>query len=231
MIPQSLRALLDRAHVRWRDPVLTGLTVIMALHLFVVAPLGAVHRFDLRPVSIVVAILLAAALLVLSRSILPAACILAAFCLFGTTLILRAHRGYSTLDVCLEAVAWLMVGFVIILVVSRAVFAAGRITYHRVIGAVLLYLTIGFIFVGLFTLVAALAPGAFTGLTAIDRTFVPSDFVYFSFTTLTTVGYGDIVPIHPIARSLCNVEAIIGQLYPATLLARLVSLETGSRSE
>ncbi len=59
---------------------------------------------------------------------------------------------------------------------------------------------------------------------------MPSDFIYFSFVTLTTVGYGDIAPVHPFARSLCNVEAVIGQLYPATLLARLVSLEIGSRS-
>jgi hypothetical protein len=43
--------------------------------------------------------------------------------------------------------------------------------------------------------------------------------------TLTTAGYGDIAPLHPYARSLANVEAIIGQIYPATLLARLVTLE------
>jgi hypothetical protein len=53
--------------------------------------------------------------------------------------------------------------------------------------------------------------------------------IYFSFVTLTTVGYGDILPMHPVARSLCNLESIIGQLYPATLLARLVSLEIEGR--
>jgi hypothetical protein len=47
--------------------------------------------------------------------------------------------------------------------------------------------------------------------------------------TLTTVGYGDIVPVHPLARSLSNLEAVIGQLYPATLLARLVTLELEDR--
>jgi hypothetical protein len=219
--------LLDRAHARWRDPILTGLTVLMALHLFVVAPLGALHSFDLRPVSIVVALLLAAALLVLSRSIVPVAGILVAFGLFSATIILRARDHHVTLDVCLEAIGWLLAALVIIWVVARAVFAAGRITYHRVVGAVLLYLSIGFVFVALFTLVGALAPGSFTGLKVSDRLFVPSDLVYFSFSTLTTVGYGDIVPVNPFARSLCNVEAIIGQLYPATLLARLVSLETG----
>jgi voltage-gated potassium channel Kch len=93
-----------------------------------------------------------------------------------------------------------------------------------VIGAILLYLTIGLVFVALYTLVGAASPNAFNGLTVTARVSLPSDLVYFSFTTLTTVGYGDIVPVHPVARSLSNLEAIVGQLYPATLLARLVSL-------
>jgi hypothetical protein len=58
-----------------------------------------------------------------------------------------------------------------------------------------------------------------------DTTVTRSEIFYLSFVTLTTTGYGDIVPMHPLARSLCNVEAIIGQLYPATLLARLATLE------
>jgi hypothetical protein len=49
--------------------------------------------------------------------------------------------------------------------------------------------------------------------------------LYFSFVTLTSTGFGDIVPVHPVIRMLVNVEAIIGQLYPATLLARLITLE------
>lgn len=64
---------------------------------------------------------------------------------------------------------------------------------------------------------------------AVDDLMLPSDFVYFSFTILTTVGLGDIAPVHPLARSLCNVEAILGQLYPATLLAYLTSFEVASR--
>jgi hypothetical protein len=49
--------------------------------------------------------------------------------------------------------------------------------------------------------------------------------VYFSFVTLTSTGFGDVTPLHPIVRTLSNVEAIIGQLFPATLLARLITLE------
>jgi voltage-gated potassium channel Kch len=52
-----------------------------------------------------------------------------------------------------------------------------------------------------------------------------SRFVYFSFVTLTTVGYGDITAVHPLARTLVIAEALTGQLFPAILLARLVSME------
>ncbi len=71
-------------------------------------------------------------------------------------------------------------------------------------------------------------PNAFSGLALEDNAKMASNLIYFSFVTLTSTGYGDIFPVHPVARSLCNVETIIGQLYPATLLARLVSLEISS---
>ncbi|MCP1839297.1 hypothetical protein ACVIHI_007789 [Bradyrhizobium sp. USDA 4524] len=58
-----------------------------------------------------------------------------------------------------------------------------------------------------------------------DDSAPASSVYYLSFVTLTSTGYGDIIPVHPLARSLCNVESVIGQLYPATLLARLVTLE------
>ena len=73
---------------------------------------------------------------------------------------------------------------------------------------------------------ALAAAGAFsgTGLGGAER----PDFIYFSFVTLTTVGCGDVTPVDPVARSLAVAEALTGQLYPAILLARLVSLATGS---
>ena len=80
-----------------------------------------------------------------------------------------------------------------------------------------------FAFVGLFI------RDAFQGIKIEDSTSLASNLIYFSFVTLTSTGYGDILPVHPIARSLCNVETIVGQLYPATLLARLVSLQLESR--
>ena len=68
-------------------------------------------------------------------------------------------------------------------------------------------------------------PDAFKGITFENNPALANSVYYLSFVTLTSTGYGDIVPLHPIARSLCNLESVIGQLYPATLLARLVTLE------
>lgn len=74
-----------------------------------------------------------------------------------------------------------------------------------------LFLTIGLIFTALFCFVALLVPHAFTGLGELqDHLAVAGNLIYFSFITLTSVGCGDIVSLHPYARSLANVEAIVG---------------------
>lgn len=224
-----LRGGLERAHERWRDPILTGLAALLAFSLFVVAPLHAVGAIDGRGVNGLVMLLAVGGMTVVSRSAVPLAAAAVALALVAVTIPLRGRGGYDGLDVCLEASAWLLVGLVMVWVVARAVFGPGRVTYHRVVGAVLLYLAVGLVFVALFTVAGVLDPGAFSGIAVSDRKSLSSDLVYFSFATLTTVGYGDIVPLHPIVRSLCSIESVFGQLYPATLLARMVSLEVAAR--
>jgi hypothetical protein len=226
MMPRRWEPLLDRLHDEWRDRILTALTLLMVVHLFVVAPLES-HALHIQPIGAVFVVLLSIGLLILSRSLVPVAAILLVVGLLAVAVVLRIRGGHVALDVSLQAAAWLLIALVIIWTVARAVFGPGRITYHRIVGAIMLYLTIGLVFVALYTLVGAYAPNAFSGTTITARVSLPSDLVYFSFTTLTTLGYGDIMPVHPIARSLSNVEAIIGQVYPATLLARLVSLGQG----
>ncbi len=77
------------------------------------------------------------------------------------------------------------------------------------------------------SIVERLLPGAFAGHT--DESGGLADWAYFSFVTLTTVGYGDITPVALGARSLSMLEALVGQLYPAVIIARLVSLQVGSK--
>ena len=117
------------------------------------------------------------------------------------------------------------------IVVTQAVFRGGRVTYHRIIGAVLLYLLIAVAFATLFTFVGLSHQEAIKGITFDDNQSLASAVFYISFVTLTSTGYGDIIPVHPLARSLCNIESVIGQLYPATLLARLVTLELSGPSQ
>jgi hypothetical protein len=108
----------------------------------------------------------------------------------------------------------------------------GRINPHRIMGAVGAFLLIGVVFAQAFRVLTLFVPGAFstggapTGLGDFDR-----GAVYFSFITLTSLGYGDIVPLHPLARSLATLEAITGQLFLAILVARLVALEIEWRQE
>jgi hypothetical protein len=102
------------------------------------------------------------------------------------------------------------------------------VTFHRVVGGALLYLTIGLIFVGLIGFVMLFDSNALSNLQPLAQENYPK-YIYYSFTTLSTTGYGDIVPVHPYARGLANIEQMIGQLFPATLLARLVTLELANR--
>jgi voltage-gated potassium channel Kch len=108
------------------------------------------------------------------------------------------------------------------------VLRSGPVTRRRIEGAIAAYVLLGVTWAQAYEMVALAHAGAFAG--RVDDTGGFTGWLYYSFVTLTTVGYGDIVPVHPIARSLAVLEALTGQLYPAILLARLVSLEVTSRS-
>ena len=227
MVDQDLKERFGALQDRLRDPLLTVLAILLPLMIFLIAPLHAAGIIQSQAYGVAAALIAIGAVLVMSGSLVAVAAMLIAVGLVVTANMLP-RTDTSNLDIHLHAIAWTTLGVALLWVVARTVFGPGRVTYHRVLGAVLLYLTIGVVFVGLFTIVGTLVPDAFSNLRMTDDPALASDLVYFSFVTLTSVGYGDILPVHPIARSLCNLEAIIGQLYPATLLARLVTLELQS---
>jgi hypothetical protein len=120
---------------------------------------------------------------------------------------------------------------ILAVVVLAQVLREGPITWYRIQGAVAFYLLLGLAWAGVYELIELRWPNAFSPPSAATN---PNDdptarFVYFSFVTLTTVGYGDITAVHPFARALVTLEALIGQLFPAILLARLVSMEVYHR--
>ena len=117
-------------------------------------------------------------------------------------------------------------GFLLTMVASQ-VFGEGQVTGHRIRGAIVIYLLLGALWAILYQMVALTIPEAFRlpeGVAGGDRDAMQRLMTYFSFITLTTTGYGDITPVHPVARTLVMLEVLVGQLYPAITLARLVSL-------
>ncbi len=96
------------------------------------------------------------------------------------------------------------------------------ISANRIIGAVAVYLLLGVFWAVAYTLVDLAVPGSFAGFESQSGTAWDSEWLYFSFVTMTTLGYGDISPVSPVARLLAYLQAIVGQLYIAILVAGLV---------
>jgi hypothetical protein len=206
------------------DRLLTLLTAIFALMIFVFAPLQAAGIFLFQTFAIAGLLAIIGGALIISASPIALGLMSIAFIANLAVFFLRLYYPWPY-NLHLLAGAWLVIAVTIGLVVARAVFGRGRVTYHRIVGAILLYLLIAVTFATLYAFVGLSIPGAFEGIAFKDDLALASSLFYLSFITLTSTGYGDIVPLHPLARSLCNLECIIGQLYPATILARLVTLE------
>ena len=211
------------------DRLLTLLAALLALTIFVFAPLQAVGIFIYQAFAIAALLAVIGGMLVISDHPVALSAMSVAFAANITVFLLRLLYPWPY-NLHLLAGAWLVIAVTLGVVVSQAVFRRGDITYHRIIGAILLYLLIAVAFGTLFAFVGLSVPEAFKGITFEDHPGLANSVFYLSFVTLTSTGYGDIVPLHPIARSLCNIESVVGQLYPATVLARLVTLELRDRS-
>lgn len=105
------------------------------------------------------------------------------------------------------------------------VFAPGPVTTHRLVGAVVAFVLAGLTWAYAYQWLETVRPGSFH-LGAIPKGSY-SALVYYSFVTLTTVGYGDVTPASSAARALSNVESLLGVLYPAIFIGRLLSKQVG----
>ncbi len=150
---------------------------------------------------------------------------------FTADLIVEFHPslGYWDWDTALK-----ISGMAILVVMTLThTFRPGPVSLHRVMGGVVAYLLIGVTWAFGYKLLMEVLPDAihfrsipFVGI----PTGEPSRLIYFSFATLTSVGYGDAYPVHRVARSLVTAEALIGQLYPAILIATLVGMSLQART-
>ena len=138
---------------RWSDPVISIITAVLILMLFVFAPLQALGIATFQVLDFVSALVLIVGVFFLSASHVVAVALLTALAMAIWAAIARLAAP-SNFDVYLMAGAWLTMSVVLIFVVGRKVFAPGRVNYHRIVGAILVYLSIAATFVALFTSLA-----------------------------------------------------------------------------
>jgi hypothetical protein len=103
------------------------------------------------------------------------------------------------------------------------------ISANRLVGAVCVYLLLGFIWAVAYTVLDLLAPGTFRELSPTKGQGWDSEWLYFSFVTMTTLGYGDITPVSATGKALAYMQALFGQLYVTILVAGLVSAYISGR--
>jgi len=150
--------------------------------------------------------------------------------LWGVTLITGILDELSIPRFDLVAVRLVTVAALLVMVaiccsrILRVVFRAERITLDSIFGSVVAYQLIGLFFSGIYTLLVLVDPTSFrgSGIPNALPSVVETDMVYFSFVTLATLGYGDIVPLSSLARNIAVTEALIGQFYVAVVVALLI---------
>jgi hypothetical protein len=212
------------------DIALTTLLVFLLAYVFIIHPLAQVGSLKFLALVFFSVILISGAIaassnrifrtLVFSWSVLTFIFLWVKYFFPNTALVVA--------DLCLT-LAFLVLLLVLIL---GQMLREGPTTSHRVMGAVAAYLLLGLTWSLIYYVIALQLPGAFKGLeTAVegDKEMLRMHFQYFSFAVLTSVGFGDIVPVDPLARMAVVLEGVAGQLFPVVLIARLVSLQLQSK--
>ena len=115
--------------------------------------------------------------------------------------------------------------------VFRQIAASNVLSPNRIVGAVCVYLLIGVIWSIAYALLELAAPGSFEGITNEMPSAWGPDWVYYSFVTLTSLGYGDLLPLTNSARTLSYMETVVGQFYLAIMVAGLVGAYLSAKSE
>jgi voltage-gated potassium channel Kch len=217
---------------RWRHLAL----LISILLLFTVSPFVVPLRHGILILNVFGATVLVAAsyALIERKHLFAIAIVLSAISIIGTTLLLVSGQHWAVIVSHTSIIV--MVAFFSVTILGY-VLRGGRVTADKIFAAICVYLLIGYAWAFGYALLDEIAPGAFANLTETsrhDHVARVTELRYLSFMTLTTVGYGDIVPRSPMARTMTMLEAVMGQIYLTVLIARLVGLHivhgSGSRS-
>ena len=113
----------------------------------------------------------------------------------------------------------------------RSLLTGNRINLNMIMGSICVYILVGISWSIFYFFVSVIHPGAFNGVTETGAKQQFTDLLYYSFVTLSTLGYGDITPVTPIARTLAYIEALFGQFYIAILVASFVGMHISRSSK
>lgn len=134
--------------------------------------------------------------------------------------------GVAALDVSALFITVIWLAYAVSIIIAH-LFQRRDVTVDTILGAIVAYLLVAVAFTMVFEVVELQHPGSFSGVSASageERGELASSMMYFSLVCITTMGFGDIVPISSLARPLAVLEGVFGQLYVAVMIARLVGL-------
>jgi hypothetical protein len=196
------------------------------LALFVLGPvLDPISDFPFPALLFALVVMAALRAIHLPRMALVGFSVIAALALIEETGLRKRLLQPEVLEVAsiLVPLTWAGLLAVAIFAVVRAIIRSDAVSEETIRGGVSVYLLMAAFFSLVFEALARWDPEAFSF--DAGRSGVGSAFPYFSLTTLSTLGYGDLVPLTPIARQLATLEAVVGQLFLAIFMARLVSMQ------
>lgn len=122
----------------------------------------------------------------------------------------------------LQLISILAFTVITIVLASRQVLLTGAVDSNKIIGAICIYLMMGIAWAEAYLLIERIFPGSIPALSGDIWRHHVEDALYFSYVTLTTLGYGDISPVQPLARYMVYMQAIVGQFYIAIVVASLI---------
>lgn len=210
-------------HLWDKESGLSGMLALLFIMHFILIPIFGSNSSFMIIINIFWMLFLIAGIISLSKSkkqtvlftIIPFL-----FILFGWISVFRQTPFVLFADIFFTIATF---GLLIVLVLKK-VFEPGPITEYRVIGSIVVYMILANLWSVIYMFIYEHIPGAFQiTLPPFESNTLQANFLYFSYITITTTGFGEIVPLHPIARSMVQIEAIIGVLYPVILIGRLVS--------
>lgn len=211
------------SHLWDKEDGLFSMLILLSIMHFIFIPLFGNYSFLKLGMQIFWVLFLLSGIFALERSkhqIVLISIIPVLFIVVGWISVFNDNNFIQVADFVLTVATLLL----LIILVLIKVFEPGPITIFRVVGSVVVYMLMANLWSILYLFLFQRIEGAFQfTLPPFERNSLEANFMYFSYITITTTGYGEIVPLHPLARSIVQAEAIFGVLYPVILIGRLVS--------